>query len=124
MAFTPVTVQQKQKRSKGGLFGQIAGSVVGGVAGAFTGNPIAGASAGGALGGAIGQVAGKDKVSSGGVPMQTAAGQDPEVMQARLVEARNELLKATNIPEPQKQQADLEVFTPAIEALRKQRGIV
>lgn len=122
MAFTTVNVPEKRKRG-GGLAGKLIGAAVGGAAGAFAGNPMAGAKLGSEVGGIVGNVAKPGSVTKSSVPIQSAAGQDPEVMQARLQQARDELFKNTQIPEPDKQRADLEVFGPALDAIKRQRGI-
>ena len=124
MALSPVQVQPKKPSGgKGGLFGKLAGGIAGAIGGSFLGQPLAGASVGAKIGGAVGNAI--DPVKGGqqkrGVAL--AAQSDPDAQLAGLVEAQKELLQSTNISEPEKERANIEVFSPAIDALKRRKGI-
>lgn len=126
MALNTINVEPKVKEKRGGgLFGKIAGGLVGAVGGAFAGNPLAGAKLGMDVGGTAGALIkpGSAKQTSGGLALTKVADQDSEVQLARLLDAQKELLASTKFAFPEKEEVNTQVFTPAIEALRKQRGL-
>lgn len=125
MALQPIQAPIKEGKKGGGLFGKIAGGLAGLGVGTVTGNPIAGMAVGQKVGQTVGGAVSPAKGASQQktVPLQQMAKKDPGVQLAQLMEAQKELIAAPDIPEPEKEQVNIEIFTPAIEALKKRRNV-